>query len=258
MFYFVPSIGMNIYLYFYTDSNLLNFFLLKHRAIYFLAVCAAISMLLGGCKLHSGKPAITEGIIQYKIEYKADSSDIPTQLLPKIMTLTFKNYLSMNRITGFMGLFEFTNYTDANKKVNTTCLKFFDNKYSYTSQENEPLCCFDPFRDMNVQKIEGETKVIAGYPCLKAIARFAGHPEQDFDIYYTEDIRVKSPNLNNPFHDIEGVLMDFTVKMNKVRMHITATAVKPMDISRKTFKLSGAYMPISKQKLEEYLYQLME
>lgn len=258
MFYFIPFTGMNFYLYFYADSNLLNFLLLKHRAIYLLAVCAALSMFYGGCRLHSGKPAITEGIIQYRIDYKADSSGVPTQLLPRNMTLTFKDNLSMNRITGFMGLFEFTNYTDARKKVNTTCLKFFDNRYSYTSQENEPLCCFDPFRDMEVQKVNGETKTIAGYPCMKAVARFAGHPEQNFDIYYTEDIKVKSPNLNNPFHDIEGVLMDFTVKINKIKMHITATAVKPMDIPRKTFEPKGTYMPISKQKLEEYLFQLME
>ena len=104
---------------------------------------------------HSGQ--LSEGIIDYKVEYLIDSAKaLATQMLPKTMTLKFRYNLSVNRISGFFGFFEIANYADAKKGTNSTCLKILDNKYSYSSKKEDPLCCFDPFDDMIIVFHEGE------------------------------------------------------------------------------------------------------
>ena len=206
---------------------------------------------------HTGQ--LSEGIIEYKVEYVSDSAiALATQMLPKTMTLKFKRHLSVNRIAGFFGFFEIANYADARKGTNSTCLKILDNKYSYSSKENDPLCCFDPFDGMSIVFHDGETKQIAGYKCLRATAHFENNNHKDFDIYYTQDIDVKSPNTNNPFHDIHGVLMQFSLKMRNLNMVITADAVKSGDFKSSEFDLPKGYKPISKQKMEEYLFTMLE
>jgi GLPGLI family protein len=211
------------------------------------------------CSEQGHKSQLSEGTLEYKVEYESDSSAALTmQMFPKSMTLKFKNYLSVNRITGFLGLFELANYANARKGTNSTCLKIMDNKYSYSSSESEPLCCYDPFDGMNIVFHEGETKEIAGYTCQHAIAHFENKNHKDFDVYFTNEINVKSPNSNNPFHDIRGVLMQFSLKMKSLNMVITANSVKAGSFKSSEFEKPKGFKAISKNKMEEYLYTLLE
>jgi hypothetical protein len=231
--------------------KLLIFFL---RSILLLTITFLVS-----CSEQSHSGQLSEGIIEYKVEYISDSAKaLATQMLPKTMTLKFNHNLSVNRIAGFFGFFEIANYADAKRGTNSTCLKILDNKYSYSSKEEEPLCCFDPFDGMIIVFHEGETKQIAGYNCLRATAHFDNNKHKDFDIYYTQEINVKSPNSNNPFHDIHGVLMHFSLKMKNLNMVITADAVKPATFKPSEFDMPKGYKPITKQKMEEYLYTMLE
>jgi hypothetical protein len=232
---------------------------LKHFILYLRPILPLCAVFIMSCSEQSHTGQLSEGIIEYKVEYVSDSATaLATQMLPKSMTLKFKHNLSVNRISGFFGFFEIANYADAKKGTNSTCLKILDNKYSYSSKEEEPLCCFDPFDGMIIVFHEGESRQIAGYKCLRATAHFEKNTHKDFDIYYTQDINVKSPNTNNPFHDIHGVLMHFSLKMRNLNMVITADAVKQGNFKSAEFEMPKGYKSISKQKMEEYLYTMLE
>jgi GLPGLI family protein len=227
--------------------------------LYLRPVLLLFAVFTMSCSEQSHSGHLSEGIIEYKVEYISDSAKaLVTQMLPKTMTLKFKNNLSVNRIAGFFGFFEIANYANARKGTNSTCLKIIDNKYSYSSKEDEPLCCFDPFDGMTIVFHEGESRQIAGYNCNRATAHFEKNNHKDFDIYYTNEINVKSPNSNNPFRDIHGVLMQFSLKMRNLNMEITADAVKPGTFKSSEFEMPKGYKAISKQKMEEYLFTMLE
>lgn len=255
---FRSAFFLDFYSYFYAEAKQNKPVKLKNHFLAKTFSGLLLLLLAFGCKSNFGSGRMQEGMIQYRIQYDTGGTGMAVQLMPKTMILKFKNHLSTNKIAGFMGLVEICNYSDARKQTNTTCLKFFNNKYSYTSGKDEPLCCFDPFKDMTIENIDGETKVIAGYTCKKAMARFPLDQNKDFEIYYTDEIKVQSPNQNNPFHDIKGILMQFTLKMNKLMMHITAESVKPAEFTSEDFKIPDGYRAISKQRMEECLYTLME
>ncbi len=211
------------------------------------------------CSEQGHKGQLSEGLVEYKVEYESDSATaLRTQMFPKTMTLKFKNHLSVNRISGFFGFFEIANYGNARKGTNSTCLKIMDNKYSYTSTADQPLCCYDPFDGMTVLFRDTVSKEIAGYRCLLAIAHFEKNNHKDFDIYYTKDINLKSPNSNNPFHDIPGVLMQFSLKMKTLNMVITAESVKSGSFKSSEFEMPKGYKAINKEKMEAYLFTMLE
>ena len=212
-----------------------------------------------GCTDHEHSGQLSEGLIEYKVEYERDSNTaFKTQMFPKTMTLKFKNHLSVNKISGFFGFFEIANYGNARKGTNSTCLKIMDNKYCYSSTEDQPLCCYDPFDGMTITFRDSVVKQIAGYKCLLAVAHFEKGNHKDFDIYYTKDINLKSPNSNNPFHDIPGILMQFSLKMKSLNMVIIAESVKQASFKSSEFDLPKGYKPISKEKMEEYLFTMLE
>jgi GLPGLI family protein len=214
-----------------------------------------------GCIRNQNAGKVSEGVIEYHVGYlQPDTpSGMSTSFLPRKMTMKFRKNIAVNSITGFLGMFELVNYADARKMTNTTYLKAGENKFSYTSNVSDPLCCFDPYDKMTIEMIADSFKTIAGYRCMKAIAHFPGTGNEDFDIYYTQDIAIHKPNMNNPFKDIDGVLMEFNLRISHIDMHITAMDVqaRPVNSEEIAFARNG-FKEISKKSMDTILLSLLK
>jgi GLPGLI family protein len=214
-----------------------------------------------GCLRKQDAIRVSEGVIEYRVEYlQSDTpSGLSTSFMPRKMIMKFRKNLALNSITGFMGMFELLNYADARKMTNTTFLRAGENKFSYTSKSTDPLCCFDPYNNMVIEFVADSFKMIAGYRCMKAIARFPDSKYNEFNIYYTRDIHLQRPNMNNPFESIDGVLMEFNLRISNLDMHLTAMDVQAREVAANELKISSkGYKEISRKSMDTILYSLLK
>lgn len=199
---------------------------------------------------------VTQGVIRYDITYvKNNLTHFPAHLLPTLMIYKFnRNYSSMN-IEGFLGFFEIINFLDHGEEVNTTLLKVMNNKLLYRGSANEFACCYDTFPNMKVV-YTNETKVIAGYPCKKAVFELNDSAQRKFDVYYTD--RIKTTNVSSQFKDIDGALMEFNLHLNAIEMRLSATKVEAVRVSDKEFDFPKGYKRVTRRSMQSVLTKLMK
>jgi len=209
------------------------------------------------CTRHKVEETRDQGYIEYDITYLENKLEkVSLSFMPKTMVLKFNKKYSQNTIDGFMGLISIRNISNIEKNQTTTLLKFLDNKYSYLAKNNEDACCYEMMEKLQIDFLE-ETKEIANYTCNKAIVTYPASGTS-FPIYYTKNINVKNPNQSNPYNSVDGVLLDFQLKLRGLTMNLTAKKVEFTEISNKEFIIPKDYKYISRSKMAEILDRILE
>ena len=197
-----------------------------------------------------------EGLIEYDIVYLSNQTSVPTYLLPKTLKLKFKGYRNITSIEGFMGQFSITNIADNKDKTNTTLLKIIENKFVSTEKNIYP-CFFDGLQGLKI-KITSDKKVLAGLECQKAIGYLPSATISKFDIYFTKNIKISNPNKINPYKDIDGVLMQFNIRLQNIEMQLVARKHTKTSIPESDFSVPEHFKKIGNKKLTELVGQLLE
>ena len=218
-------------------------------------VCAAI-LLITAC-VSSDSSDQLQGIIEYDVTYLSNQSSIPTNVLPKKITLKFKQNKSITTIEGFMNMFSLSNISDFRKQTNTMILKVLDSKFVHYGEKHEPPFFFDNLGELNIV-LTNETKIIAGLNCKKALVQPKNKEINAFDIYFTEDIKLNKPNKSTPFNSIDGVLVQFNIKLNNVEMQLCASKYKKEYFSSDVFDVPDACKKVSREKIAKILSKLLE
>jgi hypothetical protein len=221
--------------------------------ILFEIVLIAFAFHFFSCNEDSTIQIITEGEIKYRIEYLDDekvNSLIP--LLPSEMTTSFKCSASRTMIEGLFGTFKLIYILNQPKNTNYTLLQILDKKYVYQSSINEMAF---GYQDMKKVRIIYSDKVknIAGYRCKHATAVFQNGTNDTAEIYYTNDIGLINANRNNPFKEIEGVLMEFSVNLVEINMKFTAKKVIGKKIDDRLFDLPAGFVNISENHMRKLI-----
>jgi GLPGLI family protein len=68
-----------------------------------------------------------------------------------------------------------------------------------------------------------ETKMIAGYNCIKAEAKLADG--SGFIVYYTKDIVLENSDYNLQFKNLEGLPMEYEVTQGKLKIKYTVSKI---------------------------------
>ena len=227
-----------------------------HKSV-FLPGLILLACCLASCKQPVQEGSITSGTIEYSIRYLNDDlGGKMEELLPKSMTMVFDQEQAINNIEGFLGMYRLNAFTDFTNRKCSTLLKVFDKDYLYKGKRGEIMCCFDSMEDMEIVET-GEIKVIAGLTCNRAIASFPSNDER-FDIYYTRDIDIRHPNLNNPYKKIDGVLVQFELKLFHLRMEFTADRFTPQSTRQKRRSLPEDATEINQDQMSQILLKLLE
>ncbi len=182
---------------------------------------------------------------------------MPTNLLPKKVTLKFRGHKGITTIEGFMGMFSLSNLCDFRKQTNTMILKVMDNKYFYPGGKNESPFFFDNLKNIKISK-SNDTRVFAGFKCKKAIVNYTSGPNEKFDVYYTDEVNLKNPNKSSPFTELDGVLMQFKISISNIDMQLTASKYKPEVVSKDIFNIPQNYKKVSREKLSGVITKLLE
>ncbi len=215
-----------------------------------------ITLLLASCG-SDGPKGIDSGRIDYKITYLNDDLDKKMlDILPKRMKLIFNQKEAINNIEGFLGFYKLEALTNFHTRKCSTILKVIDKNYLYKGRHEEMMCCFNSMDEMVITETD-EIKNIAGFNCHKAIIYLPSN-KTTFDIYYTGEINLKHPNSTNPYRKINGVLMEFELKLLHLHMRFSAEKFQPVAEIPDEYNLPKSIRTIDRDQMTQILGKLLE
>jgi hypothetical protein len=210
-------------------------------------------ILVGGCKRKNEK-FISEGRIEYDVTVVNDDGSAISGMIPHKMTIKFKNNKSCATMSAGMGLFSTSFISNPETGTHTICMKLL-NKKMVTVQNT-----FDIERENSEFVYDliplNEKKVIAGYNCFKVHVKPRKNNQQEFDIYYTKELDFTNPNFANPFHKIDGVLMQYQIKKMGIELQFTAASVTEEDVEDDSFTYTSDHKKISGKEMNDIFRDL--
>jgi hypothetical protein len=217
---------------------------MKKRSILFGII--GIVVWAAGCK-QSDEKFISEGEIVYDATVIDQNNPMAT-MAPSKMTVRFKANKSCAEMSAGMGLFSTSFISDPEKKSVTQLVKILNKKFLSVLDENGINKENEHFPiELVVTK---ETKIIAGYKCIKAHVIPKDKVTAPFDIYYTEELNIKKPNFTNPFHMVDGVLMEYQLKKFGLEMKFVARSVTGDLVDDKCFQVPRDYKKVTEKEMK--------
>jgi len=191
-----------------------------------------------------------EGVITYKITYP-DSKFTESQLamFPKLMTISVKGNKAMTEIsTGMGNQKEIIDYVE---KTKVGLIDMMGQKFA-VKQTSEQIEKENAGGATPKVELSSETKVIAGYTCNKAIVTVDDKGTiSTYEVFYTEEFGNKAANFDNPLYkDIDGVLMEFTMKTQQFTMKFSVSNIEKKVISSKLFEIPPDYKLTTQEELK--------
>ena len=187
------------------------------RTLIFVISC----FMYFGCGPSNKLSGISEGKIIYKVEFpKSENKSQLIGIMPDEVEMNFKNNNTAMNIKGFAGSFGISFITD---KENNKYYLFTGYDSSNGTDSNGIAFGYDMIKDMEITR-EKDTATICGFLCHKATAH-CKNINRDLELWYTTDIKISRPNINNAFRDLDGVLMKFQVILSGIYMEFTAKEI---------------------------------
>lgn len=194
----------------------------------------------------------TEGIIEYEIKVIDNKNPIlTTDLLPGKMVTRFKDNCMNQELSAGMGMFSTSFVSNFNKKMVYQTLQMLGKKYTCVADSVKLIDIIKLEPELTFEKVPGEKK-IAGYTCKKAIAKFKDGSKSPIEVYYTDEISVQDPNFYFNYHEIKGVLMEFTVTRYLIEMRLTAKSVKNEEVADSYFNVDSTSKMVSLEEMNSY------
>jgi len=220
-----------------------------NKYAYLLIILFVQIVYTNSCSESTVSNKIKEGEIEFEINYLEDERENPLiSLLPKKMITVFKNHSTHSLIEGFFGTFKFVNITN-HKGQNVTLFRILDKKYMYLADTSAVPFGYQFATNVKLSFTQ-KVKKIAGYECHHAIAIFTNSIDT-IEVYYTDQLSIKNPNSNNPYKNIKGVLLEFSVKLAGIQMKFRAKEIRGKKVDSKKFDIPPGYKHVSKDEMEK-------
>lgn len=198
-----------------------------------------------------------QGTIEYDINYiENNTGGVSERMLPKKMVVTFNEQFVMQRIDGLMGLFSIFHIACNDEITNNTYLKIGPYKYTYTGSAEEMAAGFGYYKVKAVIAEEGNYR-IAGLDAQKARIVNSGSYDEPYTVFYSDDFPVPGINKFNPYKDIEGILLDFRLEINGLKMHLVAKETNFREVDEKIF-FPEDYRSISRKEMDDLITALFD
>jgi len=225
-------------------------FEIKSSFVLLFGILFMLVFISNSCNSDTKSGQVSEGEILYRIEYLDSERDNPLiALLPTKMTTFFRENSSFTLIEGFFGTFKLGYILNFKDRVNCSMLQILDKKYMYQAGLTEMAFGYGKMEDLSIDFSE-KTKKIAGYNCKHAIAVY-NDDRDTIQLYYTTDIALLHPNQNNPFNEINGVLMEFSVNLANINMKFVADKVVAKKVAWDVFKKPDGYLSVSESEMNK-------
>lgn len=228
---------------------LFKFFKIRFNVYILLSLCLIIlssceGKMEGDLQNVSDSNRTKSGAINYAIDYPkafGEEDDLMRMFLPKNMVFSydgddFKTEIKNGKVfaTSFIG----------NSKTNAMMAgtMYFNIKNMCNFNEEDRKNYIDSQPSYKIVKTK-KTKKIAD---IDANHAFAINKENNdtSDIYYTDEIKIKSPNWFTPYNEINGVLLEYEIERYGLKMRFTASELIELD-STATFSYTKDFEELS-------------
>lgn len=198
-----------------------------------------------GCKHRLGEGR-GEGKIVYEVSYPDTLKNGPmAAFLPKEMTLYFKDNITNAEFKMGMGLITTRFLSDAGKGQFSTIFKGFGKKSAMTFNREQVKTNFLDHVDLKLVET-GKTIEIAGYQCKEVTV--TDSTDNTYEVYYTEEVDLDDPNWCTPFNEIDGLMLQYSIKVNNMVMNLKAKSVVFEKVDSLNFVLPADYEIITDPK----------
>lgn len=223
------------------------------RFSFVLFIAVIFAMTGYSCK-EKGSKYIDQGEIHYNVDYTGIIG-VPKELLPQNLILSFKNDKVLFEMIG-IGHSGIANLANPDKGIFDTYYSFFTRKYFYSAQPGELYPGFEAMEGMIIRKTLRK-EVICGFDCKNAEVTFPSDKNRIFNIWYTNEIKIKNPNTGTPYYEIDGVLMSFFFVLGPTELHFNAETVYKKDIPDAAFERRDKFARVSKEEINKFINKMI-
>ena len=219
-----------------------------------LIIVVLLAMTGYSCKERGGK-YLDQGEIHYNIDYIGNFGGMPKEVLPQNLIVSFKKDKILFEMLGF-GKSGILNLANPEKHIFDTYFSFFTKKYYYAAESGEMFPGFDAMGGMIIKKTS-KTSIICEFNCKNAEVTFPSDRNKIYNIWYTNEIKVKNPNVSTPFNQIDGILMSFFFLMGPMELDFNAETVYKKEIPDETFERREKYERVSRENIDKFINQMI-
>lgn len=212
-------------------------------------IAVIIILTANSCK-NKGEKNIDQGEIHYTIEYFGNMGSM-REIMPKNMIVSFKDNKILFDISTF-GNSGILNLTNPEEGIFDTYISLMTIRYFYAGKAGEILPGFEAMKGMEIRKTT-KSGIICGFNCKSAEVTLPNDRNKKYEIWYTNEIKIKEPNASTPFREIDGVLMSFFFVIGTAEMHFTAETVYKKEISDRTFERRDKFVRISREDIDKFI-----
>ena len=223
-----------------------------------IALFLSMSLVLGFTQIASAQKKTTtktkpmsEGVIIYDLKLDGgEDLGMMAAMIPTELTVRFKGTKSRSEFaTGMSETIAITDSKDDKSAV--VLLDIMGNKYAMKVDEakvNEQRAKM-PIYDVLETK---ETKVIAGYTCIKAVM-INQATKEEVTVFYTPEIPYAENSFNAEFSKLKGMPMEYVAKMSNFKITATVREVKKDKIEDSVFIAPAEYKVVTQEELMKEL-----
>ncbi len=225
------------------------------RIIYGLLIAFFIALTGYSCK-EKGRSNIRQGEIHYSINYLGNVSSMPREIMPKSLIVSFKDDKIIYELISPIGRSGIINLSNPEKEIYDTYLSIFTIKYFYSSKPGEVHPGFEAMDGIEIRKTS-KSALICGFNCKNAEVTFPFDRSKVFNIWYTDEIKVKNPNAATPFFQIDGVLLSFFFFMGHSELQFQAENVYRKDIPDYVFERKQKFVKVSREDINKFINKMI-
>lgn len=220
-----------------------------------LLIAVFIAITCFSCKEIGGKH-INQGEIHYTIDYIGNFGQMPKEFLPKNLIVSFKDDKILFEMISSFGNSGILNLANPEKGIFDTYFSIFTLKLFYALKPGEQFPGFDMMKGLVITKTS-KTTVLCGFNCKNAQVTIPASPDKVYEIWYTNEIKIKNPNAATPFSDIDGVLLNFFFFLGPAELHFNAETVYKKDIPDEAFERRGKFVQVTREKIDKFINQMI-
>lgn len=202
-------------------------------AIVFLLVAVAPY----GCK-RGEFDGLKEGKVIYDVTFEGEINPMVKAMLPSEIVTYFGDNKTCMVVETAMNVMDTKWISDASLYTQTIMVSGMGRKMAMVLNKKQ---VDENYIDRVALKIvhTGEVKEIAGVQCKKATV--TDSTQNTYDVYYTEDLAIDDPNWSNPFREIDGLMMEYSISLAGVRMFLKAKEIVNVKHNPDLFTIPGDY-----------------
>ncbi|MBK7713193.1 MAG: hypothetical protein IPJ37_21305 [Bacteroidales bacterium] len=206
--------------------------------------------------MKKGGKYIDEGEIHYNIDYSSTVGNLPREVLPKNLVVSFKDDKILFEMISPIGNSGIINLSNPKEAIYDTYFSILTLRYYYAAKQGEVYPGFEAMEGMELHKTD-KTSVICGFNCKNAEVTFPSDRAKIYDIWYTDEINVKNPNASSPFYEVDGVMMGFFFLLGHTELRFTAETVYKKDIPDQTFARREKFKRVSREELIKIINKML-